>query len=378
MSVNVQRAVGIYFCFLLALASPARAEEVVVGVQYPLSGPMASYSGLFLRQGTEIALQRINSMQMLGKGRSLKVLIEDNAGDRNQAISLMSRFATLDNVVAVFGVYGSFLSLPVAPVANDLKTPFLAIGVSPAITQSGPWAFTLVEKIENSMEPLGALAVERLKVHDVALVHDRANDASVRLKDIFAHSVTSRGANIVSTDSISVQDANFAPLATKLASEKIDALFIEAVPSVAANFLVQVRQAGLSPDVHIFSSGQVASPVFFNLAGKAAEGMYYTADYFVDLANDENKYLVDTYRKQTGKDPDQNVAWGYAGLMLIARAIKDAGPGADRSKVRDALANLKDIQTPLGDGIFSFDQNRTPTYPDVVIHVVDGKPTLVK
>ncbi len=95
--------------------------------------------------------------------------MEDNAGDRNQAISLMNRFATSDNVLAVLGVYGSFLSLPVAPVANELKTPLLAIAVSPAIAAAGPWSFTLLEQPQYAMDPLAALAVDRLKVKNVAL-----------------------------------------------------------------------------------------------------------------------------------------------------------------------------------------------------------------
>jgi branched-chain amino acid transport system substrate-binding protein len=374
--MRVPAIVGLSLTLVTWLAVSAVADEVIIGAQFPLSGPMASYSGPFLRQGAEIARDRIQSEQLLGPGRTLKLLMEDNAGDRNQAISLMNRFASSDNALAAFGVYGSFLSLPVAPVANDLKIPLLAVATSPAIGQAGPWSFTLLENPNAQLVALGALAVDRLKVHSAALVYDRANDASVRIKDGLASFLTSHGVTVVSADGITAQDTNFAPLATKLANEKIDMLFIESVPSVMANILVQVRQGGLSPDVKILASGQASSPVFFDIAGKAAEGVFYTADYFPELQNDENKALVTAYQKQTSKQPDQNVAWGYGGLLLIARAIKDAGPGADRTKMRDALANLKDIVTPLGNGQFSFDENRMPTYPVLVIRVVDGKPAM--
>ncbi|MGH7033625.1 MAG: ABC transporter substrate-binding protein, partial [Stellaceae bacterium] len=193
---------------LWAAMGSAAADEVVIGAQYPLSGPMASYSGPFLREGTEIAIQRINETQMLGKGRTLKVIIEDNAGDRNQAISLMNRFATSDNALAVLGVYGSYLSLPAAPVANELKIPFLAIAASPAIVQAGPWSFILIEQPNDSMKLLAQYASERLHVKTAALVFDRANDASVRLKDSFAKYLKERGGSVVSEDGISAQDTN--------------------------------------------------------------------------------------------------------------------------------------------------------------------------
>jgi branched-chain amino acid transport system substrate-binding protein len=356
----------------------ARAEEVVIAVQYPLSGPMASYSGPFLREGTEIAIQRIDETHMLGPGRTLKTIIHDNAGDRNQAISLMNRFATSDNAIAVLGVYGSYLSLPAAPVANDLKIPLLAIAASPAIVQAGPWSYILIEQPDNSVKIDGAFAVARLKAKRVALIFDRANDSSVRLKDSLARFFKEHGSTVVSEDGISAQDTNFAPIATKIVSENIDLLYIESVPSVAANFLVQVKQAGLDPQVKLMASEQVSSPVFRNFAGAAAEGIYYAADFVPDMPAQENKYFVTEYRKRRNDEPDQNAAWAYTGLLLLAHAIHDAGPGASREQVRDAMAKLTDIDTPLGEGKFSYDKDRMPVLNLVMLQIVKGVPQLVK
>jgi len=363
---------------LLAAAAPLRADEVVIAAQYPLSGPMASYSGPFLKEGTEIAIQRINETKMLGEGRTLRVLIEDNASDRNQAISLMSRFATSDNALAVLGVYGSTLSLPSAPVANELKIPFLAIAASPAIVQAGPWSYILIEQPDASMKIEGEFAANQLKAKNAALVFDRANDASVRLKDAFAKYFKEHGGTVVSEDGISAQDTNFAPIATKIVSEKIDILYLESVPSVAGNFLVQVKQAGLDPSIKLIASGQVSSPVFRDIAGAAAEGIYYAADYVADMPAEENKYFVGEYKKRVNKEPDQNAAWAYTGMLLLAHAIHDAGPGATREQVRDAMAKLKDIDTPLGAGKYSYDRDRMPDFGLIMLQIQKGVPQLVK
>src|SRR5579862_1783452 len=376
--MKVETIVRLSLLLCLVAAVPARADEVLIAAQYPLSGPMASYSGPFLKEGTEIAIKRINETEMLGKGRTLKVLIEDNASDRNQAISLMSRFATSDNALAVLGVYGSTLSLPAAPVANELKIPFLAVAASPAIVQAGPWSYILIEQPDASMKIEGEFAAERLKAKNAALVFDRANDASVRLKDSFARFFKEHGGTVVSEDGISSQDTNFAPIATKIVSEKIDILYLESVPSVAGNFLVQVKQAGLDPSIKLIASGQVSSPVFRDIAGAAAEGIYYAADYVADMPAEENKYFVSEYKKRANKEPDQNAAWAYTGMLLLAHAIHDAGPGATREQVRDAMARLKDVDTPLGAGKFSYDQNRMPLFGLIMLQIQKGVPQLVK
>lgn len=363
---------------LLTAAAPALADELVIGTQYPLSGPLAAITMPAVRIGTEIAAKRINEAQLAGKGNTIKVLIEDNASDFKQAITLMSRFAVSDHVIAAAGVVGTALSLPTAPVANANETPLLAIASSPAVAQSGPWSFNIVETPTTQTNAIGALATGKLHVHDIALVYDRGNDASVRLRDILTKIFKAKGITIVSADGIGATETNFAGVTTKLANEKVDAVFVDSIPPVSANFIIQLRQAGLDPNVRIICGGQVSTPAFLRLVGEAGEGVYYIADYFPDFANAENKYLVEAYRKQTGKDPDQFAAWAYTGVLLIAHAIDNAGPHPDRAKVRKALTKLTNVVTPLGNGSFSFDANRSPTYPVLPIRVIGGKPTLVK
>jgi branched-chain amino acid transport system substrate-binding protein len=304
---------------------------------------------------------------MVGPGRTLKLVIEDNAGDRNQAISLMSKFANTPGVVAIHGVYGSFLSLPAAPVANDLKIPYLATAVSTQIAAAGPWSFTQLPPALVSMNTIGEFAIKKHHIKKVAAIFDRSNDASVQLKDAFLKFVSEHGATIVGQDSITAQETNFGPVATKAANLDIDALFVEAVPSVVANLVIQLRQAGLDPKIKIYSSGQVSSPTFIKTAGAAAEGLYGSVDYMADDPNPENKIFVENYRRLYKADPDQNASWGYAGVMILAAAIKNAGPGTDRAKLRDALAALRDVPVVSGSGKFSFDENRVAFYPSVVV-----------
>lgn len=112
--------------------------------------------------------------------------------------------------------------------------------------------------------------------------------------------------------------------------------------------------------------------------GDAREGVFYIADYFPGLSNDEEKYLVDAYRQRTGRDPDRSAARAYTGLLLIALAIDNARPNPDREKVCAAPATIKNVITPFEDGRFSVDANRSPTCPVLPIRVVAGKPIIAR
>src|SRR5689334_8408089 len=128
---------------VILAASPAIADEVTVGIQLPLTGPIASFAGPPLKAGIDVALEQIQQGKLIGEGRSLKVLIEDDAADKSQAISLANRFITRDQAAVLLGPPTTVLAAAAAPVANDLQTPIVAIAVADVVTQTGPWVFKL-------------------------------------------------------------------------------------------------------------------------------------------------------------------------------------------------------------------------------------------
>ncbi|HVV92586.1 MAG TPA: ABC transporter substrate-binding protein [Hyphomicrobiales bacterium] len=351
-------------------AGAAKAEkDVVVAVQVPLSGPISVPRG---RIGAEVARDQINKQGLLGEGRTLKLLIEDNGGDKTQAISLANQAIVADKVVALVAGAGSALSVPVAPVANTLKTPVVAVGSSPAIVDAGPWGFCTFFASEEQVDVTAQL-IDRLKVHAIAIIYDRSNDGSVRMKDSLQEQLKKQGVSVVSTDGIAPSDTNFGPLATRIAGEKIDAIYIEGAAAVAANFLIQVRQAGVGPNVRFLGAPQMYSPVLTQIGGKAIEGLYLPASYQIGLATDLNKEFVKEFRARGNTDPDIVGAAYYTAVMLIARAVHDAGPNADRQSVRDALDKIRNMPSVLGQGTFSFDKRRFGVFKNVLVRVEGGK-----
>jgi len=376
-SSAILRCAAVGLLASVAVGNPAaRAEEELIGAQLPLSGPLAAFAGPRLKAGIEVAVEEINSTQMLGPGRTVKVSIEDDAGDKTQTIALINKRATVDRVVAILGPTNSALALPAAPVANELKIPMLAIGASAAIVETGPWSFMSLVPA-NKMVASTVILTGKLNIKSMAVIYDRTNSSSVLIKNAFESAVKERGVQIVASDGISPQDSNFGPLATKLASMKFDALYIESIPTVQANFLIQVKQAGLDPKTKILASANAATAVFTQVGGKAVEGTYYEANYVTGSDTPENKKFVAAYKKHTGNDPDSQSANGYVAMMVLAHALKIAGPNADRDKVRQALGQVHDIPSVYGTGRYSIDKDRLPDFQNIMVQVVDGKQKVI-
>lgn len=105
--------------------------------------------------------------------------------------------------------------------------------------------------------------------------------------------------------------------------------------------------------------------------------MYFQRTYQPAFATKENKEFVDAYTKRMGVLPDDVGAWGYTGVMLLAMAVKNASLPLTRDGVREALSKIKDAPTILGDGRYSFDQNRFARYNGVVVQLVNGEQQIV-
>jgi branched-chain amino acid transport system substrate-binding protein len=69
--------------------------------------------------------------------------------------------------------------------------------------------------------------------------------------------------------------------------------------------------------------------------------------------------------------PDQFAAQAYAGVYIAYHAISKASSPDDRKAIRDALAQIKGMNTVLG--TFSFTDGRDADYVPVVQAVKNGK-----
>ena len=86
-----------------------------------------------------------------------------------------------------------------------------------------------------------------------------------------------------------------------------------------------------------------------------------------------NADFVKRYHAAYGADPENWAGIGYAMMYLVAAAIRDAGPFADRDTVRKALAASSNVPTVLGDGRYTLNANRNASYGATLITVRNGQ-----
>jgi len=351
-------------------APVAEMTVVKIGAAHALSGPIALY-GTPIKQGIELAIQEINDQHYLGDNMTLEVVYEDTNGDKEQSISVFEKLINQDNVVAILGPTLSNSAFAADPVAQEAGIPVIgSSNTASGITDMGDYVFrtSLPESavIPNTIKVM----VEQNGLQRVAVMYGNDDQFTQSGYEVFVAALQDNGVEVITTDTFAKGDTDFSAQLTKIKSLEPQAIVASALAEEAANIMIQARQLGISEDIYFIGGNGFNSPKLAEIAGPAAEGAISGAAWFISNPTPENTAFVAAYQAAYGADPDQFAAQAYTAAWVLAKAIKDAG-SSDPAAIRDALVNIQDLPTPLGN--FSFDANRDPVHTPVVLIVKDGK-----
>lgn len=352
---------------LAAFGLAAAAQELVVGVPMALTGPYA-FVGVPVRNGVLLGLEEVAGPA----GLKLRTIVEDDASEKSQAITLANRMASRDRVLIMVGPTSSIEGTAAAPVANDLKMPMLTSAVSEDVTKAGPWSFKVTASPAVIMRTLADYTVAKLKPKTAVMVYARDNDGFIAQKNAVRDGLKAGGVEIVSEEAVASADSDFTALATKLVAAKPDVVYLSLGAEAGAGLIIQAKQAGLPATTRFIAPPGFSSTQLVKVGGKAVEGVIFVADYFNGGTSPLNTKFVAAYEAKYGAKPDNWAAVGYTMGVIAAQAIKNAGPNPTREGVRNALAAMKDVPTVLGNGVWNLDANRNPNYGAAVLMVKDG------
>ena len=355
------------------LANPARAEEVVIGVQLPLTGPMASWTGPVMRDGIWIGQDQVEQLKLLGEGRTIRVIMGDNASDKTQSITLASKFCDADKVSLMIGPPTTVLAAPVAPVANQKDCPTIALNVGRESSSVGPWIFKAYDDPEKVMDGIARYVATQVRPKSIHMVTIRDNAAALAYRNAVMAIFQAAGQKGVTEDTILSSDVDFTALATKIADGEPEVLFITATPEASANIVIAARQAGLPASTKIVGADYFASPAFAQVGGAAVEGAIFPAHFSPERPDAVNADFVAAYKAKFGRDPDAYAAIAYNAFMMAVQALKTAGPQASRQQIRDALATTHAMPSVLGTGTVSIDADRSVVYDMLLVRNVQGR-----
>ena len=350
----------------------AGAAEYTVAIVQSKTGP-AAFIGEPAANAMILAAEEINKKQELGPGNTLNVVVADDATDKNQTLQLINRFGSDPKVLIVVGPTSGAVAIGASAAANDLKIPMFTNGNSVEILKPGPWSFLMSQPAPNVLPYIAEYAAKKLNAKTCTVIGISDVESYVAMQKSFESEAKARGVKIGSIEAIKGGDSDFSAVATKVSNGSQDCVFVSASAPQSANIIIQLKQAGLDPKTHILGHTSLSSPQFLQRGGKSVEGVAFLSDWVPGGSNEMGRGFAAAYKAKYGSDPDNWAGVGYGGMRVVLAALKAAGPNPTRESLRAALTKTKDVPVVVGQGKFSYDEQRIPQTGMNVLVVKDGK-----
>jgi branched-chain amino acid transport system substrate-binding protein len=377
--------------FASSANTTARADDrtFAIGVDQPLSG-IDGADGAPSRNAVLLAIEEENARGFSGGYRAILEDLDDTIQGKHDPAQGALNFKTLvadPRVLAEIGPLNSNVAKAQIPISNATSLAMISNGASAIELTHGDAARALRSAAPDRVtffrvcapdDRQGALVANFAVAHGWkrVFVIDDNESYGHGLADVFDEAYVRAGGTLLGREHILPFQFDFKPLLTKVAALRPQALFFGGVTSTGGGILrKEMGDVGLGAVPYLGGDG-LDSPQFVNLAGRAADGTYYSvgAPEFAKLPGAQPFRKAFEARFRAGA-PDAYATDAYAGARIALEAIRSrlaANPTSlpSREDVRTAIAGTHGVVTPLG--VVTFDSQGDIRHPTMSMYRILG------
>jgi len=284
-------------------------NPVKIGAILPLTGGLAKSSEEFMG-GLEKAVK---------DNPNFKLLVEDCAGNSEQAINVANKLIEVDKVSALIVPFSHLVS-PVAQFVKDKNVILFYYTVLPDMALENKFIFKDYFSADKEGEILAQAATQE-QDQSVAILHVEADFSSEAI-----HSFENSFKGKISKFSFTMQETDFKTLLLKIKQQNVESILIYAYPVSARLILKQMAELEMKNKV--YGMGTLYPEVLDDpqalsiLKTNNAILMDYSSDFVIDQSNSKVMELVDYFNKSYNRQPSVNTYYVYDDLMVMAIALK--------------------------------------------------------
>ena len=329
----------------------ASAQDIRIGVLYPLTGGAASFGESALL-GHNMLVEEINAAGGIN-GRKIVTASRDSKGSPNDATAAARELITLEKVDFLVGGLTSAEGLAISEVSKAEKKIYIAsIPKTISLTEGERFHKYVFRSAANTNTEGGSaalIAAEQGWKRICTILFDYAYgwDLDKGFKKVLAQKAPDAKIVLELRPKFPTQD--YSSFITQLMGARCDGVFGNMFGGFFITFAQQAAPFGLFRSTKVVMAGEIGSIEVAKQMGKdMPEGLWSNAyELFYAVTGPAHEAFNAKLRQKTGTN--ETLGWpvvGYTGSKFLTEAIRKAGT-TDTDKVIAALEGLT-IETPLG------------------------------
>jgi branched-chain amino acid transport system substrate-binding protein len=366
----------VFILFATVCNGAAQQPPIKAGVLLALTGPHAMIGKTTL-EGIEAGFEKWNKKVA---GRAIEVIVEDDEGKPEVALTKTKKLVERDKVQVIFGPVSSASAYAIKEYLREAKVPLMMVCAGAGgLTRENmsPYFFRVwhgTGMYDAANWGYQKLGVRKAIFSGVDYAYGR------EIGEAFSRGFTKAGGTMVGEVFAALGTKDYGPYVTKIAKMADDTGadtlgFIYSGADVVS-FLQQVQEYGLNKKFKyiVNYAGTLVGRILTQI-GSAAEGIYEVCPYSRYTDNAENKTFIKLMEKKGGPGYMEGMAApGYLGVDVVCRAIE-----ANKGNVEDKasfLQAIRNVRYESSFGPFEFDprdQNLKIHYKMLQCKTVNGK-----
>ena len=350
--------------------------EITIGLFGPMSGQLASF-GFDPVQAAKMWYEEVNKKGGIN-GRKIKVLIEDDKCSPTEVVSVVKKYATVDNTFIVHGGSCTAAAVAAQEFVTREKIPMVMLNAAGDGAVIPPTRYVF-GAFGGTQRAVGAtimeFAIKELKGKKIAYIaHD---DDFGNSNWATAKAVAERmGAQVVAVERISPRITDVTAPMLKVRAANPDVIVSTAYPAQTVLIAQKYAEFGMTKTPLVVAVQGVPVPSVFakNVDNDAALVNFYYGSPLNDLTDGPKQQKWISLYKQYYPDrtPGAFMTYGLPSAMAITRALEKAGRDLTREKFITALETV-DFDSEVLAGPIAFSATRRDGHRASVFVKFDGK-----
>lgn len=379
------RRAATLMCVAVGLASAGcgnSSKEIKIGLDVQLTGA-SSYVGQPSKLALEDRVKEINDAGGI-EGYKLKLITYDSRSDATESITAAKRLIEQDKVVAVIGPEWSAAAIPLGPISTAAKTPIItttASNVKVTVDDNGkvqPYMFRTCFIDPYQGFALADFAYKELGKRKAGFITDVTSAYSKGIEQYFTQQFTALGGKVVASEGYQFGDTEYRPQISKIATSGLDVLVVPTATYADIGLIAKQASAlGLKAQ-YLGVDGWVADELL-TMAGKELEGAYLSSG--LSTESPEFQAYNDKFFKIHNTKMTLYGYYALDAMYALEYALKtsiQATHKVDRTAVRDALENMKDVPVFTSKLTIEPGTHNPHNKPVVIMSIKDSKWQIVK
>jgi len=335
------------------LLGNAPANEIRIGSFMPYTGPLAAFSSIGRAEAAYFDM--INARGGVN-GRKLRLISYDDSSDPVTAMAHAHKLVEQDDVLLIFGAFGTPSNLAVRPYLNEKQVPHLFVA-SGDDAWNAPEAFPWTMGWQPQSRREGRIYASYIKTYyaerKIAVLWQNdqfGRDMLLGLEE----SLGNDARMIVADTTFDISDRTIDSQVDFLHSSGAEVLVFDGSPAVAALALRQMAEIGWQP-VFLLDNASASIANALRPAGLENSIGVITTEFLKDPGDPAWKddaemkewmSFMDKYYPE-GDKSDINAVFGYAAAATLVEVLTRCGDDLSHENIMQEAEGLDRFEVPL-------------------------------